>query len=100
MESRMLLTEQDAVMKKWCPMIRLETKDLPPSEPRKGYCGLAGHALRVDCALMDRALRGAGPLCRYFDTVWAGGGSTPHYRAITAAESPQLSRNCARKIGK
>jgi hypothetical protein len=42
MESRMLLTEKDAVMKKWCPMIRLETKDLPPSEPRKGYCGLAG----------------------------------------------------------
>jgi hypothetical protein len=100
----MLITEQDAVMKKWCPMIRLrwesrpfaynrsnpgrsarfrnmlyriffprlhhemrgnffrcqgsgcmmwrwETKDpppseprkgSPPSEPRKGYCGLAG----------------------------------------------------------
>jgi hypothetical protein len=91
----MLVTEQDAVMLKWCPMIRLrwetrpfafnrsnpgpkarlrnllyriffprlhhqmrghffrcqgagcmmwrwETKDPPASEPRKGYCGLAG----------------------------------------------------------
>ncbi len=119
----MLLTEQDAVMKKWCPMIRLRWETRPfaynrsnpgrsarfrnmlyriffprlhhemrgkflpmpgvglhdvamgdqrsapiraeqgiaPSRAAQGILWLGRHALRVHCAVMDRALRGAGP---------------------------------------
>jgi hypothetical protein len=40
------------------------------SPSARGYCGVAGHALHVHCAVMDRALRRKLPR-RYFDTVWA-----------------------------
>ena len=50
----MLLSEHNAVMMRWRPIIRLA--GIPSA---RGYCGLAGHALHVRCAVMDRALRGA-----------------------------------------
>jgi hypothetical protein len=75
----MLVTEQDAVMKKWCSIAvwRARPSRSPGSD---GY-----------------ALHGAGPL-PIFRHGLGSGRSMPRHAAVVAAESTQLSRSSASKI--
>jgi hypothetical protein len=91
-----------------CMMWRWETKDPPPSEPRKGsppseprkdivaWQARPTRSLRSDGTARCKA-QAPMPLFRH---CLGSGGSMPHHRAVTVAESPQLSRNSARQIGK
>jgi hypothetical protein len=73
---------------------------IAPIRAAQGILWLGRHALQVRCAVMESRVARRRPQCRYFDTVWAGVGQCHIIGPVTAAESPQLSRNSARQIGK
>ena len=65
------------------------------SHRRMPPCEWRGSTFNVCRAVMDQTRK---PHCRYFDTVWAGGGSMPHHGTVAAADSPQLLPNSARPM--
>ncbi len=89
----MLVTEQDAAMTKWCPMIRLRWQARPfafnRSNPgRVVWQARPSRSLRSD---VHRALRGAGPGAE-ISTLFGQAAVQCCIMGRSAAESPQLSR--------
>ena len=101
----MLVTEQDAVMKKWCPMIRLRWEARPfafnRSNPGRSarfrnmmyriFFPRLHHEMSSLRSDVYRALRGAGPGAE-ISTLLGQAAGRCHIMGRSAAESPQLSR--------